>query len=125
MTGLMNYFKLPITGLAILFFLTAEAQDDGFIYGRVTTEDGEVYEGPLRWGKEEAYWTDMFNASKRENKNLDYLSDRELEDLEDRQDGWSSNGRVKIFNISWDFDDYDFVPVPTSQVNTDTFEVVR
>ncbi|WP_420575587.1 hypothetical protein [Ekhidna sp.] len=108
MTGLMNYFKFPITGLAILFFLTAEAQDDGFIYGRVTTEDGEVYEGSLRWGKEEVYWTDMFNASKKENKNLDYLTSRELDRLEDRYDN-NDNLVSRFINITWDDDDNRFV----------------
>lgn len=108
MTGLMNYFKWPLTGLAILFFLTVEAQDDGFIYGRVTTEDGEVYEGPLRWGKEEVYWTDMFNASKKENKNLDYLTSRELDRLEDRYDN-NDNLVSRFINITWDDDDNRFV----------------
>lgn len=90
------------------------AQDSGFIYGKITTEDGDVYEGPLRWGKEEVYWTDMFNASKEENRNLDYLSRRELESLEDRQrsrNGNYNNGVIKIMNVAWSIgdDDYDFV----------------
>ncbi len=58
------------------------AQDQGFLYGKVTTIDGDSYEGPLRWGKEEAYWTDMFNASKDENENIDYLSREDMRALE-------------------------------------------
>ena len=87
--------------MATFLFVNAEAQDEGFIYGKVTTEDGDTYEGPLRWGKEEVYWTDMFNASKKENKNLDYLSNRELDDLEDRYRD-NNNLISRFVNISWD-----------------------
>lgn len=95
--------KLILPVFTILLFLTTSAQDEGFIYGKVTTEDGDVYEGPIRWGKEEVYWTDMFNASKRENKNLDYLTSRELDDLEDRYDD-NNNLISRFVNISWDDD---------------------
>jgi hypothetical protein len=37
---------------------------EGFIYGRVTTDDGDVHEGRLRWSDEEAFWGDFFNATK-------------------------------------------------------------
>jgi hypothetical protein len=44
-----------------------EAQQ-GFIFGRVTTDDGVIYEGRLRFGgDEEAFWGDYFNGSKAEN----------------------------------------------------------
>ncbi len=109
MTNYLKALKPFLATIALFLTFIITAQDSGFIYGKVTTEDGDTYEGPIRWGKEEVYWTDMFNVSKRENKNLDYLTDRELEDLEDRQDGWSSNGKIKLFNVSWDFDDYEFV----------------
>jgi hypothetical protein len=40
----------------------------GFLYGRVTTDDGETYEGRLRFGgDEEAFWGDYFNGFKDEN----------------------------------------------------------
>lgn len=108
MTGLKSYFKTLTTVFASLLFISASAQNEGFIYGKVTTEDGDVYEGPLRWGKEEVYWTDMFNASKRENKNLDYLTSRELDRLEDRYND-DDNLISRFVNISWDDDDSRFV----------------
>jgi len=108
MQGLMKTLKPSLTIVAIAFFLFAQAQDEGFIYGKVTTEDGDMYEGPIRWGKEEVYWTDMFNASKRENKNLDYLSDRELDRLEDRYDD-NDNLVSRFINITWDDNDGRFV----------------
>lgn len=78
---------------ALLTISTANAQDEGFIYGKVYTEDNKVYEGPIRWGKEEIYWVDMFNASKQRNENLRYLSDKDLEKLDERRYDW--------FHWSW------------------------
>src|SRR5688572_2535989 len=40
----------------------------GFLYGRITTVDGDTYEGRLRWGRDqEAFWGDFFNGAKNEN----------------------------------------------------------
>jgi len=46
----------------------AEAGNEGFLYGRVTTADGVAYLGRLRFGRdEEAFWGDYFNGSKGNN----------------------------------------------------------
>lgn len=109
MTNNLNAIRPILASLAIFLCFTITAQDAGFIYGKVTTEDGDTYEGPIRWGKEEVYWTDMFNASKEENKNIDYLSSRELDKLEDRNN-YSSNSLLnKFINISWEDNDNRFV----------------
>jgi len=40
----------------------------GFLYGRVVTNDGDTYEGRLRWGgDQEASWGDYFNGTKVDN----------------------------------------------------------
>jgi len=40
----------------------------GFLYGRVVTNDGNTYEGRLRWGgDQEASWGDYFNGTKADN----------------------------------------------------------
>jgi hypothetical protein len=40
----------------------------GFLYGRITAVDGAIYEGRLRWGRDqEAFWGDYFNGAKDEN----------------------------------------------------------
>ncbi len=109
MTHSTQKAKATIFLLLTTFFSFCFAQDEGFIYGRITTEDGDKYEGPIRWGKEEVYWTDMFNASKRENKNLDYLSNRELDDLEDRYYNRNNNLVSRFINIEWNDDDNRFV----------------
>jgi len=42
--------------------------DQGFLYGRITTEDGATYEGRLRFGGgEEAFWGDFFDGVKDDN----------------------------------------------------------
>jgi hypothetical protein len=61
------------------------AQHEAFMYGKIYTIDDQRYEGAIRWGKEEVYWVDLFNASKMRNEHLRMLSDREREALNDRQ----------------------------------------
>ncbi len=40
---------------------------EGLLYGRITTDDGAIYEGRLRWGgDEEALWGNYFNGFKDE-----------------------------------------------------------
>jgi len=44
----------------------ADASQDvnGYLYGTIETSSGNTYTGLLRWGREEAFWDDHFNASK-------------------------------------------------------------
>lgn len=77
--------------MALLVPAMLVAQDEAFIYGKVSTKEGNTYEGPIRWGKEEVYWTDLFNASKEENENLRYLSTAQRDKL-DEQQAWAGGG---------------------------------
>ena len=63
------------------------ASDVGYIYGRVETDDRRVYQGQLRWGTEESFWDDIFNATKVENENLDYVDRRTLDRIRSRRRG--------------------------------------
>jgi len=99
--------ELTTTLLAIAlagFQFTYAQNDEGFIYGKVTTVDDDVYEGPLRWGKEEAYWTDMFNAGKRDNENVEYLSRDEVDELQRHNNRHESWGFIGHFDFDWDND---------------------
>ena len=83
-----------------------QAQDDGFIYGKILTIDGESYTGQIRWGKEEAYWSDQFNGTKEDNDAIRYLSRDDRDRLRDRdrdRNGWRRNG----FSWSWGNRNYD------------------
>ncbi|MEX2232439.1 MAG: hypothetical protein WD824_09780 [Cyclobacteriaceae bacterium] len=44
-------FYSRVFSLLILIPASAQAKDEGFLYGKVYTDD-LVYEGPIRWGKE-------------------------------------------------------------------------
>lgn len=79
--------KLPMIFLLTLGMLTPasataaperNADARGFIYGRITTRSGSVYEGRLRWNnKEEAFWGDFFNAAKEDSLYRRYVPRRE------------------------------------------------
>jgi len=69
------------------------ASDVGYIYGRIETVGGAAYEGQLRWGTEEAFWDDIFNATKYENENLDYVDPGTLARIRSRHwSGWDFLG---------------------------------
>jgi len=52
----------------------ASEDQQGFLYGRITTDDGSTYEGRLRWGgSEEAFWGDYFNGFKAVNPWADHV----------------------------------------------------
>ena len=54
----------------------AAADNQGFIYGRITTESGSTYEGRMRWGKEEAFWDHHFDSTKEERPYVDKAPER-------------------------------------------------
>lgn len=108
-------FKRITTTLMLIAFCTIpaliNAQDSGFIYGTVTTIDDKTYTGAIRWGKEEVFWTDMFNASKEDNENLRYLSREERDDLDNKRykshNSYVERGIVKWVNSSWNNSKYE------------------
>ena len=66
----------------------------GYIYGTIETTNDNRYTGFMRWGTEEAFWDDLFNATK---KDLPYGDKRSRKD---------KDGRIKIFGrtirYGWD-----------------------
>lgn len=100
---------LVIIGI-MLMCIPAFSQDEGFIYGKVYTEDDRVYEGPIRWGKEEIYWVDLFNASKERNEHLRFLSEHDRERLDERNsEMFSWDGRAsRWFGGTWHNSDPDY-----------------
>jgi hypothetical protein len=106
---------LLILSVFLVCTYSLHAQDEGFIYGKISTEDGKTYEGPIRWGKEEVYWVDMFNAAKERNENLKYLSASQRDNLDERQfsnwNNWSDNfGNWFARKTTWHVDyDNDYI----------------
>jgi len=85
MKKIVKYISLVLVALVTTGIY---GQDQGFIYGEVSTIDGNKYEGQIRWGKEEAYWHDIFNATKTSNEHFKYLSSSEKKDATQRD--WGS-----------------------------------
>lgn len=82
------------------------AQSEGMLYGTIVTYDNETYEGPIRWGKEEVLWLDVFNASKTDNPNYNYLSQEQKE--QNRKNRFPNNNSVSFLgmNINYSSDDF-------------------
>lgn len=79
---------------------SASAQDEGFIYGKIYMDDNRSYEGPIRWGKEEVYWVDVFNAGKEENDFIHYLSHDERDRLDERR-SWHNGNFSASSTLRW------------------------
>lgn len=69
---------------------------DGFLYGRIRTTSGDVYEGQLRWGNEEAFWDDLFQSAKVDLPALDHVP---------RKERRTRRGQLEMFGFKMDWDD--------------------
>ena len=97
----MRILLASLLALAVLTLaLPAIASDVAYLYGTVTTVDKDRYTGEIRWGTEEAFWDDIFNTTKIENPNIDYLDEDQLDDLEDDRRSWWS--RTFVSYEDWD-----------------------
>lgn len=64
---------------ALAFAVESSAQThEGFIYGKIYTNNN-TYTGAIRWGGEEALWTDLFNASKTSDSYKKLVPDQKQE----------------------------------------------
>ncbi len=80
-----TFLFLLLASLTLLPDMAAKAQDQGFIYGEIEMVNGDKFFGQIRWGDEEAFWTDIFNSQKVDNpflKNLDRQKMRSYKDSE-------------------------------------------
>ncbi len=68
---------LIVAILLIVAFSTFAADNEGFIYGKVTTINKNEYRGLIRWGDEEAFWDDLFNSAKVDFGDSDHWDDYE------------------------------------------------
>ena len=64
----MIRFRLVLVATLLTLAATALAEDNsGRIYGKITTADGDTFEGLIRWDKNEASWVDILNGTKELN----------------------------------------------------------
>ncbi|MCK5146960.1 hypothetical protein KAR48_09405 [bacterium] len=104
-----KWMNILILGfLVVICISNVAAQDEGYIYGKIILRNGNTYEGPIRWGKEETFWTDIFNSDKAEDVFETYLEDadgyrdlrRSLRDQGRRRRSSFWGGRIVINNQS-------------------------
>ena len=62
-TALAGAFALSLAAPAAV---GANQDVSGYLYGTIETTSGNSYTGLLRWGREEAFWDDHFNATKQD-----------------------------------------------------------
>ncbi|MCP5108171.1 MAG: hypothetical protein GY950_32590 [bacterium] len=94
------------------FAYAENKSDHGFIYGEISMRGGDTYRGPIRWGREEALWHDMFNSTKDDNKYSDYLSNKDLREIRkhsERREG--VGGFLKRLFGDDDYNDSDILPI--------------
>jgi hypothetical protein len=91
-----------------------EPPPDNRLYGRVYTSGGDVYEGYLRWDRNEGSWGDVLDGSKE----LPWENLRQAQELDDRYDRDRRRSRGIRFlgtRISWD-EDEDEITSATSGI---------
>ena len=91
-----------------------EPPPDNRLYGRVYTSGGNVYEGYVRWDRNEGSWVDVLDGSKElPGENLRQA--QELDDRYDRDRRRSRGIRFLGIRISWD-EDEDEITSATSGI---------
>jgi hypothetical protein len=99
MTPRCRSWALAACGLA-LASTSLPAQDADRIYGRVSTAAGDVYEGYIRWDRNEGSWVDLLNGTRDLDPDVLALAG-EVED-EDRR---ARSVEFLGVRISWNEDD--------------------
>lgn len=76
-----------VVGLLIILSEAKSQEKNIYLYGKVTTINGDNYQGALRWGNDEVYWLDLFNAQKTSSDFLKFLSKKEIQQISDQEGG--------------------------------------
>jgi hypothetical protein len=105
----MGTVKMLVAALAALTLGFAQEVPSDRVYGRVLVDTGDVYEGYIRWDRNEASWSDILDGTKE----LPWLNVRDAQRLDPDFDDRPRERSINIFGlrISWTDDDDDY---PTS-----------
>jgi hypothetical protein len=106
---LLRFFILVAVAGCLALAGALAADNSGRIYARITTVEGDRFEGLLRWDKNEGSWVDILNGSK----------DLEREDERERRYGDRRDSRretkYKLFGITISGDDDNIYWSTTAQ----------
>ncbi len=92
---IQSTFSFIALSLFVPLFLLAQVEQ-GIIYGTIKLKNGAQYEGQIRWQKEEAFWDDIFDASKHERPAQNLLTKAEINKIESR-DGEFTLGFMSLW----------------------------
>ncbi|MFZ5981839.1 MAG: hypothetical protein ACOYVF_14560 [Candidatus Zixiibacteriota bacterium] len=91
----MKFYKIVLLlGMVLLATTDAKADNSDRLYGKITTVDGDILEGMIRWDKNEGCWVDILNGDKELSKN----NLREM-DRESRKNYSSRHKSIKLFGM--------------------------
>ena len=68
-----------LVGLTMAGTPATAVENQGFIYGTLTLQDGEQHTGFIRWDSEEAFWDDLFHSRQDELPWLEHVDLAELQ----------------------------------------------
>ena len=80
----MNRTVIPLavlTSLPLAVFSWVRA-DSGRLYGRVSTEQDEIFQGTIRWDDHETFWDDILDATKEIDGSSDGQERRQRKEIE-------------------------------------------
>lgn len=93
-----------VSSLALVALIADTPTDTTRIYGRITTQTGETYEGFIRWDRNETNWADILHASKR-------IPDEHLRQAESLPERRRSGRKMfEIFGIRFDVESDEDAP---------------
>jgi len=76
----INFLTVFLTALFIVLSASLIYAEQGRICGVIHTRDGDTFEGPIRWDKNEAFWDDILDATKeREGRHESRRKERHIE----------------------------------------------
>lgn len=96
---------LLLAGIAIALLVLATQSmaqsSSGFLYGKVYT-NSNTYEGQIRWGDEEAYWVDFFNAAKKSTSGYEKLKSNDEKEFDwDLLSIWENKATLHQFGCQF------------------------
>ncbi len=95
-----------IVAVAVFWGKQVFAKDHGFLYGTVTTDEGEEYTGRIRWDKNEGFWDDLIDATKYDDdhfesrsRNRNHIRIFGLSINTGDEWSWSSSSQLEFGNV--------------------------